>query len=187
MVSYLIPKIMVHFIYTVLIISFFFIWFICTIVCQFKGKGAAFVNAHIDKLGLVPIWTFFAPRPGTTDYHILYRDKTTDENVGEWTEISLLENRSWADSLWNPQKRAKKVLSDIIQSLVVTLGHYPKEEDRNHIMYSFAYIMVLHLVTQQESNIQQPAFRQFVLAESSGYLEEHDPGFILISRFHELN
>jgi hypothetical protein len=178
---------MAQYIYTLSIIIIFVLWFICTIICQFKGKAADFVHTHLDVLNLIPLWTFFAPRPGKSDYHIIYRDKSPDQSMSEWTEVELSEGRNFLDFIWNPRKRNKKVLSDIIQTLIITFSKYPKDEDRKLLMYTFPYIMVLQLVSQQKSKIANPSLRQFVLAESPGYLEERDPNFILISKFHQLN
>jgi hypothetical protein len=178
---------MAQLIYTLSIVIIFVLWFVCTIICQFKGKSAAFIQKYIDVLRLIPSWTFFAPRPGKSDYHVLYRDKRPDESLSEWTEVELSEGRNFFDFIWNPRKRNKKVLSDIIQTLIITFSRYPKDQDRTFLMYTFPYIMVLHLVTRQHSKVNDPAFRQFVLAESPGYLEDSDPNFILLSKFHELN
>jgi len=174
-------------IYTLAVLIIFVIWFICTIICQFRGKAAEFIHKHIDVLKLIPSWTFFAPRPGKSDYHILYRDKRSDDAISEWTEVELSEGRNLLDFIWNPRKRNKKVLSDIIQTLIITINRFPKDQDRSFLMYTFPYIMVLRLVSQQNGKIADPALRQFVLAESPGYLEESDPKFILISKFHDLN
>jgi len=174
-------------VYTVLIISFFSFWFICTIICQFRGKATDFIRGKLDLLNLIPLWTFFAPRPGKSDYHLLYRDKKSDESVTEWVELELSEGKSWLSFIWNPQKRDKKIIADVIQTLLITMNRYKEEKDRSYLMFTFPYILILHHISQQKSSITEPLYRQFVLAESPGYLEETEPGFILLSKFHQLN
>jgi len=176
-------------IYTLSVIGFFSIWFVCTVICQFKGKSAIFLRRYVDLLNIIPLWTFFAPQPGKSDYHLLYRDKNTDEIIGEWTELEISVERNWFNFIWNPQKRKKKILADIVQSLVAIIARYQKEKEdaRKFLMYTLPYVMILNTIIQEDSKIKEPFYRQFMLAESSGYLEDRAPSFILVSKFHQLN
>jgi hypothetical protein len=175
-------------IYNLAVTGFLVLWFIITVICQFKGKPAQFLRRHVDLLNIIPQWTFFAPSPGKSDYHLLYRDKNTDEIISEWTELDIVVQRNWFNFIWNPQKRKKKILADIVQSLVAIIAKHEgnNEEARKLLMFTLPYVMVLNTIFQEDSKIDDPYYRQFMLAESSGYLEDRDPSFILVSKFHQI-
>ncbi|MFW0715956.1 hypothetical protein [Pedobacter sp. N23S346] len=177
------PSVSYEFVVTV----FLSCWFIATIVCQFKdNKVSSFIMEKIDLFSLIPLWTFFAPNPGKTDYHLLFRDKITDVDYSEWQEMEITEERTFWSWLWNPEKRDKKVLADIVQSLVATIPNYRKANGNiNLLMFSMPYIIVLHAVSQYKKQSEK-CFRQFMLAESSGYQKRTDPALILLSVFHQI-
>jgi len=174
--------------YDIVIIGILSFWFTATVICQFKEtRLSKFIRNKLDILSFVPLWTFFAPNPGKRDYHLIYRDKYDEGILSEWKEIEISEERYWWSFFWNPQKRDKKILSDIIQNLITLVPEYKRVgADNNLIACSLPYIIVLSAVSRQEINqahIQCMA-RQFMLAESTGYQEEPTVGFILLSLFH---
>ncbi|MEH6305781.1 hypothetical protein RYH73_09005 [Olivibacter sp. CPCC 100613] len=174
-------------IYDLLISSVLIGWFICTLICQFRSsKLSTFIKSHLDCFGLVPLWTFFAPNPGKKDYHILFRDKNGDEIISEWEELEITEERSAFSWLWNPEKRDKKILSDVVQNLVSHLPYYRNEnQSTNLIMFSMPYIIILNVLSHYHRRTNF-SYRQFMLAESSGYLNETGPSVILLSVFHKI-
>jgi hypothetical protein len=175
-------------IYELLIMCILLCWFVATVICQFKEtRLSKFIRNKIDILSFVPLWTFFAPNPGKRDYHLIYRDKYDEGVVSEWKEIEITEERYWWSFLWNPQKRDKKVLSDIIQNLITLVPEYKRVgADNNLIACSLPYIIVLGAVSRQDTDEKKIrcTARQFMLAESTGYQEEPTVGFILLSLFH---
>ncbi|MBB6127400.1 hypothetical protein [Mucilaginibacter lappiensis] len=174
-------------IYEFIVIVFLACWFLLTILNQFKDtKLAEFIRIKIDVFALIPLWTFFAPRPGKSDYHLLYRDKITEEQYSEWHEMDITEERTFWSWFWNPEKRDKKILSDVVQSLVSCIPDYRKATgNTNLLMFSMPYIIVLHAVSQCKK--QSPnVYRQFMLAETSGYQETNPPALILLSVFHQI-
>lgn len=174
-------------IYEFVVIAFLAIWFLLTILCQFRElKFAEWIKYKVDVFGLIPLWTFFAPHPGKRDYHLLYRDKITEQDYSEWQEMDITEERTFWSWFWNPEKRDKKILSDVVQSLVSSIPDYKDEKGSlNLLMFSMPYIIVLHAVShckRQTANV----YRQFMLAESSGYHKETEPALILLSVFHQI-
>jgi len=164
----------------------FGIWFLLTILCQFRDtRMSAFIRNTIDIFGLIPLWTFFAPNPGKSDYHLLYRDKIDEQTNGEWLEVDITEERSFWSWCWNPEKRDKKILSDVIQNLVSSIPYYKSANGYDLLMFSMPYLIVLHAVSH--CDCKRPSTqRQFMLAETSGYLQETSPAVILLSVFHQI-
>ncbi|PAW95018.1 hypothetical protein CKK33_16545 [Mucilaginibacter sp. MD40] len=163
------------------------LWFVATVICQFReSKASNFIRHHLDTFGMIPLWTFFAPSPGKRDYHLLFRDKYADQTVGEWQQMEITEERKLWSCIWNPQKRDKKVISDVVQNLVSTMPHYRSGEgDYRLLMFSMPYLIVLHAVSLCK-RVPETESRQFMLAESCGYIKETDPTFILLSVFHQI-
>lgn len=111
-----------------------------TVVCQVEGRWAEALRQR-DMFGLFPGWNFFAPRPGSVDFHLLYRDELPGGALTDWREIPLTHQRRWHDWIWNPERRLKKVVFDAFTALaqVVTL-----EAD---VRLSVPYLVLLTYVT----------------------------------------
>src|SRR5581483_6746809 len=45
------------------------------------------LNAR-DRLAIIPHWTFFAPNPGTSDFHLLARDRLAGGGFSAWKEVA---------------------------------------------------------------------------------------------------
>lgn len=170
--------------YEILVASVFISWFVVTVVCQFSHWNVAARIRSLDFLSLVPLWTFFAPNPGKQDYHLLYRDKQPQGSLGEWVEVDLQEERYLYTCVWNPDKRDKKVLSDIVQNLAVFGVNGPV--DLKSLSITLPYLLILKFVCTRELPSTQPAYRQFMLAGSFGYNSDSAPEFIMLSMFHPL-
>ncbi len=81
------------------------------------GRNGAVVNT-LHTMGLVPQWTFFAPTPGTQNLYLLYRDVYPDGEVSTWRVVDEMDRyrSAWA-CIWNPSRRLRKALHDIITGL----------------------------------------------------------------------
>jgi hypothetical protein len=90
-------------------------WLLLTIVRQVPRASAAL--ARRDPLGVLPIWTFFAPRPGDADHHVVFRDFLPDGEATEWTPLRLPRSGRWR-ALWKPSKRVEKLVTDCAPSVV---------------------------------------------------------------------
>ncbi|MBB6271141.1 hypothetical protein HDF26_001568 [Pedobacter cryoconitis] len=173
-------------IYESIIATILGIWLLLTILCQFRNtKFSGYIRHKVDVFGLIPLWTFFAPNPGKSDYHLLYRDKIDEDIHGDWEEMDITEERSLWSWCWNPDKRDKKILADVIQSLVASIPHYKGDKGYDLLMFSMPYLIVLHAVSHCKCN-SGSVQRQFMLAETSGYLKETSPSVILLSVFHQI-
>jgi len=165
---------------------FLLIWLALTVSCQFETHRITQFIRAFDVLNLIPLWTFFAPNPGKQDYHLLYRDKEQGDTVGDWIEVDLHEERHLLSCFWNPDKRDKKVLSDVVQDLITMLQAGAGQTDKTFLVLTLPYLTILKAVCTRERNRPQAACRQFMLAGSHGFNSGKDPDFILLSLFHPL-
>src|SRR3954470_12564692 len=100
-------------------------WFVVAVLNQFRFRWFDRVRRR-DRLYLLPAWTFFAPNPGRSDYHLVYRDRRRDGSLTDWREVPLGAPRRPYSCVWNPRKRARKALSDIVGIVVSAIRGNPR-------------------------------------------------------------
>jgi hypothetical protein len=156
-------------------------WTVLTVLNQFnRGALIRRVKRH-DAFALIPTWTFFAPRPGITDYNVLYRDSDPVGALSPWRE--LWPYRSSASRVvWCPDKRARKSLSDMCQGLVRLASARPGAKPRLDV----SYVALLGAVSQRPRS-GMAARRQFIIVRSFGYLRARPPEVLFASDFHALD
>lgn len=155
-------------------------WGIATVAFQFDYPRLRRWS-YRDCFGLLPLWTFFAPSPGQTDYHLLYRDQIGDNEASQWSEIPLTEPRKVYSGFWNPEKRSKKVLSDVVQMLIEyssALHGTPRD-----LVLSTPYVLVLNVVMSEPKSMDARR-RMFVIAQSHGFLHTAEPQPVVRSALH---
>ena len=171
------------YIYEVLVAFVLGGWFVLTVLNQFGFKWFRRIKRH-DILGLLPIWTFFAPNPGQSDYHCVYRDRLDNNSFTEWNEIGLTEARRSYSFIWNPEKRSKKVLSDLVHMIVRYIVQRQGKVGAE-IILSTPYLVFLNVIMQQPAPSEAVA-RQFVILETYGFNRTKPLNLILKSDFHRL-
>src|SRR5688500_2497266 len=97
-------------------IFFFSIWFVLSIINQIDHKLVQGIKQN-DIFHVLPRWTFFAPNPGFSDYHLLFRHKLATGEISHFKEISLTAQKNLLSAVWHPGKRTKKALSDLVRDL----------------------------------------------------------------------
>jgi hypothetical protein len=155
-------------------------WFGVSAVAQLPGVWARRIRAW-DSFGVIPHWSFFAPTPGRTDPHLLYRDRLADGALTSWTEIPLIEPRRWQHVVWNPLRRDKKALFDVVQLLNLQFQQTAPEA----IVLTIPYLLLLNHV----SGLPRPAVcvgTQFMLVESHGFGSAERPERRMLSSWHSL-
>jgi hypothetical protein len=158
-----------------LAVALFAGWLALTFVVGVEGSPGARVVRRADVLGLVPGWSFFAPNPGTVDYHLLARTRRPDGSTGPFTEIAPPVS-PLRRSIWNPGKRVRKAIFDCGQELVLL----PVEE-LGAVEYTLSYLALLSLVTSR-TDCTGAASIQFLVLQSGPSLGE--PELLIRSRFH---
>jgi hypothetical protein len=134
-----------------------------------------------DILSMIPNWSFFAPRPGTFDYHLVFRDVRLNGEFAAWQEIALADERRLWGALWNPKKRSKKVLSDVVQSIV----RLAQDTSVRDFSLTIPYLAILNYISSipRTEGVQQT---QFMILRSNGFFSKDDPQFIFRSNTHRL-
>jgi hypothetical protein len=94
----------------------FGIWFVLSVANQFNNPIWSRIGRW-DRFALLPRWTFFAPKPGTKDTRIVFRDIAENGALGGWRELDLYQDPGHLSWIWNPNKFAVKSLSDVCQTL----------------------------------------------------------------------
>ncbi len=155
-------------------------WFLISALAQLKWAPTKWLKAH-DHFSLIPNWSFFAPRPGTSDYHLVFRDTDSNGAAGQWREIPLADKRTLWGAVWNPQKRRTKTLSDVVRGLVIL------SQDRTLRDYSLTlpYLAILNYISsipRSGPSVQT----QFMILKSEGFYSERDPQFLFLSKEHRL-
>jgi hypothetical protein len=137
---------------------------------------------YYDVFSLIPSWTFFAPRPGTSDLNLLYRDRLIDGQLTPWREVPLGGSPGFLRSIWNPQKRCQKCVVDMCQSLQ---GFALETKSIERILIHLSYIGLLLFVSTIPRNGLHAA-TQFMLARTPGEAPTEEPQIVFISNFHSL-
>ena len=147
--------------------TLFGVWIVLTVLAQFESSSVATKVKILDTFHLIPRWTFFAPNPCLSNYHLVYRDFLLDGSCSSWAEVhGLITPRGVWGSIWNPRKRRAKCFIDVVQMLS---AHPP---DQQPPVLSFGYIWALHMCIFLPRT-QAAQFRQFaVVAVMRGRSEE---------------
>jgi hypothetical protein len=170
-------------------VAVFAVWLFATTLNQHRGTRRLLSPLlAYDICGLIPIWTFFAPNPGDTDVHLLFRDREASGRTTDWREVPLTGRRRMTD-LWNPRRRINKALVDLIYDLTrpdpEQAPATPQPLSKRRVL-SFPYILVLNYVSRLPGDFGATE-RQFALARSPGLRGRSRPDVVLVSAFHELN
>jgi hypothetical protein len=146
-----------------------------------QRRGGRFEQAlrTRDVFCLLPLWTFFAPNPGTTDTRLLWRESLGPGQTSHWHELSPPGRRAWS-AVWNPKRRIQKAITDA----GALLSEARARDDADVVMLSVAYLMLLGYVTVQVGSPRAFA-RQFILVQTSGEPQCFDEVKVLfVSRWH---
>src|SRR5580704_14833532 len=90
------------------IVFVFSVWCLLSILNQLPLAMNERVR-RLDIFHLVPRWTFLAPNPGISDYHLVYRVRRHAGDRDAWQEIHWTIDRTWFSCVWNPTKRRRKL------------------------------------------------------------------------------
>src|SRR5262245_22237756 len=125
-------------------VAFLCVWFGLSVLNQLAGRRLPAMQRW-DSFQLLPLWNFFAPRPGVADYYLLYRDKAEDGRLGPWQLVVPTDRRRWTSFLWNPDKLKRKVLSDVVQAFA---GY--EKAGNPAVLLSLPYLTCLKMVLDAE-------------------------------------
>jgi hypothetical protein len=164
------------------VVILYVLWCAATIANQFHSWCPNWLKA-VDVFGLIPVWTFFAPNPGMTDYYLLYRDRLPDGSFDNWRRVEL---RPWENSvrfaLWNPTKRKQKALSDMVSALI----RLAKDGKAEGLIVTVPYILILNFITSRLHSLGTDG-TQFMVLEHGGFSGDPERSRVLVmSGVHRL-
>jgi hypothetical protein len=157
------------------------VWVLVSALSQLNLGVTKALKAR-DMFSLIPNWSFFAPRPGTSDYHLLFRDIDSRGECGKWRELALAEARTLSGAIWNAPKRSRKVLSDVVRGLV----RLAQDKSRKDFSLTLPYLAILNYVSALPRNDPSLKTTQFMILMSHGFFSEQDPQFVFMSNAHRL-
>jgi hypothetical protein len=138
------------------------LWLLATIAYQ--GGPFREIISRLDRLKLLPSWSFFAPNPATRDSHIVLRDLLKDGRYSNWAPVSTFPSRDLLQVLWHPAKRPQKILRDASKSVILTCR---RSESKGVVQCSLPYLLILHYCIQH-TRPENAVARQFAVVETSG-------------------
>lgn len=154
-------------------------WLIASAVRQVK-KGSLSWLAPLDRFSLLPIWTFFAPNPGRSDFLLLYRDHTS-EGPSPLFSLYTPRNGFSVRGVWNPGKRRSKTLTDMVRALqrASTLRN-------SDLRLSFPYVVLLSWVSSVPPR-SGVLMRDFAILELPGAHCAGSPKIVFLSEAHKID
>jgi hypothetical protein len=167
-------------------------WLALTVLWQFEPlRDRSLLLRRVNVLRMLPIWTFFAPRPGMSDTLILHRDRLADGSVTPWAQLSLIEERRWYHWLWNPRKRLDKLAVDAVSDvkafkLLAERSGIDEELARQQVKLSKGYLLLLNIAACQSRVSTNSTARQFVIVEATHVGGQRALTPLFVSPFHQL-
>lgn len=163
--------------------ALFCVWLLFSAGCQLRGGWFERRLKTKDRFSLLPRYTFFAPSPANSDYHLLYRREHRDGTISPWQEIVLQSSRPWITALWNPKRRATKAVRDMIRSL----GRMRLRLDGRleALRFTRPYVGLARYVSRIE-HPEGAVATQFLILKTFGPLSEEPVKPVLRSDFHPL-
>jgi hypothetical protein len=137
---------------------------------------------RFDLFGLVPRYHFFAPTPGTLDYHLLVRVRTQAGQLSAWQDTVPWQRR-WSNFIWNPDRRTRKALHDLTTTLMIE----SETCSARALQVSVPYLALLHramTVVGTREALGEGSYVQFLIAVSPGALSDDPAKPVFVSSLH---
>jgi len=166
-------------------------WLVLTVANQFDYARSKLGRIlALDIFGLIPVWTFFAPHPGTSDYRIFFRGTSRSGELVPWSELELSEGRKPWHFLWNPHKRHAKVLNDLVQAFLrfyhgASAKNYDAAQLRMACMLNMAYLGTLSLIEARARSLAMASVQFAIVSEEGSAPGIFNP--VIVSLSHAVN
>jgi hypothetical protein len=159
------------------------VWFALTCASQLPNLVAQWVRQN-DAFAIVPRWNFFSPLPATHDFHLLYRDQVAG-SLAPWKELFLEPPRTATAALWNPGKRIRKVVYDLVVGLSASGLEPTRAAVTPRIQTTIPYLALLNVVSHlPRSPLSQST--QFMIISTYPPWSGQDPEVLFVSKLHPL-
>jgi hypothetical protein len=160
-------------------------WLVVSAAAQHPDRNFDRMRKLDPTRALIPDWRFFAPNPAQHDVHVLYRAVLPGGETTGWELSSEFATRSWRDFAWLPDRRRDKGLFDIC----VTMGRMI-QSDGAGLTESIPYLLLRNFVARavgkRYAGQARPCGFQFAMVRHTGYDEDQDLEYLLVSPYIEL-
>jgi hypothetical protein len=157
-------------------------WFAITVLSQHPDRSFDKLRRYDPTGTLIPNWRFFAPEPGQSDNHVMHRVLTTDGRQTSWKLTLPFSGRAWKDFFWFPDRRLSKAIFDVSNELTVLIARGGKHLTRAP-SYQLLRNFVARAVRAEYSGHPPPRGFQFAIVRYTGYDDDHEPEYLLVSPF----
>jgi hypothetical protein len=157
-------------------------WLILTVAFHYPLTGNYQLRAK-DYLGLVPDWRFFCPTPIKNNYFILYRDFINENEITNWTELTLCPPRYFYHVLWNPGRKYRKSYLDVCIEIIGISSRSKESED--YIVGSISYLSILNHISRIPRN-SKIELTQFAVMTRSSIDKNADTVLAFLSKVHKI-
>jgi hypothetical protein len=167
-------------------------WLLLSVANQFHDYAAIAAIRRYDPLHLLPVWTFFAPNPGRSDYHVVSRDRLATGERTEWRDALPIPRHTLQASIWNPNKRLVKVVTDAVSSTVEAYASAQDEEQsrealqRALLIYG-PYLLLVHIVGNSTQHAKGSVAFQFLIVERFAFGADGATRPLFKSPFHRFS
>ncbi len=160
-------------------------WLVLTAASQHPDRNFDRMREVDPTRTLIPDWRFFAPNPAQHDVHVLYRVVLPGGQTTQWALSSELARRSWSNFAWLPDRRRDKGLFDICVGLgrIIQNGGAGLTESAP---YQLLRNFVAQAVGRSYAGQPTPLGFQFAIVRHTGYDEEPDLEYLMVSPYVEL-
>ncbi len=132
-----------------LIIAILGIFTILSIAFQVRAKLPFKGIWRFDNSGLMPNYTFFAPRPLTQDFRVIYRS-SGEGGKKDWQELDIYKKAPFLSFCFNGFKYYNKGLIDSCIALLTEFREL-NDDSKNFIQVSSNYIGIFNVI---KSNLE---------------------------------
>jgi len=162
------------------------VWFILSILAQFEFKTSRWIRSQ-DALGLVQSWRLFnAPSSGdyqlVDDHYLLWRCMGPEDTaLSGWIEIRFAAKRIPYAWLWNPGRRDRASIVQVLKWLSDEHKRHPKRSIKSAFAYQLFQRCVERCVPVSVSRFQ------FAILHSRRDGSNPPVKFLVVSKIHEVN
>lgn len=135
-----------------------------------------------SRMPFIPIWTFFAPVPLSSNYNMMFRYMYEDSSLSLWDMlIDTQKINPWKRIILNPEKRFQKTVIDFTNTLIKMMNDHSKHLDLN-MRFSEPYLSILNYISNK--NIPSQVIKlQFCITSTD---KNDGTSIILLSEFHAI-
>lgn len=168
------------------LVAFFGIWLTLTLFRQFKGTWVTALTGW-DKVGLIPVYRFFAPFPGRFDYHFLVRFQDEEAAFSNWLEFGPSNARSRLCVVFHPHKRLRKAYLDLVTELARELEAHGGRTPEVNLSYPYLSLLLAaeQFLRDRFSLAPGVAFQFMILASYGREEREMEP--LMLSSVHRMS